>query len=215
MEGLDEEIKARRKIQTDLELAKADREQLLNHYERERELRRKAEERHLNVEDELDLDKTALRGKLEELERQTKYLESRAQNYDDLSRKATENEDNMRLKYADLAKRHDETLAKYLGVAEENKILKKFAQTSTPNKDVTKAPFRSSHVASPSTEVYNITIDGSDKSFDGRFADEFETARPAPSFARSLNEELKIADIKKEGSDSSSEIPEDLKGRYS
>ena len=57
LEGLDEEIKIRRKIQTDLELAKADREQLLNHYERERELRRKAEERHLNVEDELDLDK--------------------------------------------------------------------------------------------------------------------------------------------------------------
>ena len=50
LEGLDEEIKFRRKIQTDLELAKADREQLLNHFERERELRRKAEERHLNVE---------------------------------------------------------------------------------------------------------------------------------------------------------------------
>ena len=57
LEGLDEEIKHRRQIQTDLELARADREQLLNHYERERELRRKAEERHMNVEDELDLDK--------------------------------------------------------------------------------------------------------------------------------------------------------------
>ena len=59
LEGLDEEIKFRRKIQTDLELAKADREQLLNHFERERELRRKAEERHLNVEgigDNADVD---------------------------------------------------------------------------------------------------------------------------------------------------------------
>jgi len=68
-------------------------------------------------------------------------------------------------------------------------------------------------VTAPSTEVYNITIDGSDKSYDSHFADEFEAAvRPGPNFARSLNEELKIADIKKEGSDSSTELPEDLKG---
>ena len=39
MECLDEEIKHRRETQTELELAKADREQLLNHYEREREVK--------------------------------------------------------------------------------------------------------------------------------------------------------------------------------
>ena len=38
LETLDEEIKHRRETQTELELAKADREQLLNHYEREREV---------------------------------------------------------------------------------------------------------------------------------------------------------------------------------
>ena len=38
LENLDEEIKHRRETQTELELAKADREQLLNHYEREREV---------------------------------------------------------------------------------------------------------------------------------------------------------------------------------
>ena len=75
--SLDEEIKHRRQIQTDLELAKADREQLLNHFERERELRRKAEERHLNVEDELDLDKSALRSKLEELEGKMRFVTSK------------------------------------------------------------------------------------------------------------------------------------------
>ena len=68
LESLDEEIKHRRETQTELELAKADREQLLNHYERERELRRRAEELNLTVEDEADLDKSALRSKLEELE---------------------------------------------------------------------------------------------------------------------------------------------------
>jgi len=38
LECLDEEIKNRRETQTELELAKADREQLLNHYERERDV---------------------------------------------------------------------------------------------------------------------------------------------------------------------------------
>ena len=88
LESLDEEIKHRRQIQTDLELAKADREQLLNHFERERELRRKAEERHLNVEDELDLDKSALRSKLEELEGKMRFVNtvdySYKSNYSDI-----------------------------------------------------------------------------------------------------------------------------------
>ena len=135
LESLDEEIKHRRQIQTDLELAKADREQLLNHFERERELRRRAEERHLNVEDELDLDKSALRSKLEELEGKMRYLDSRAQNYDDISRKAAENEDTLRSKYADLAKRHDETLQKYMNMAEENRSLRKMSNQATPVKE--------------------------------------------------------------------------------
>ena len=84
--------------------------------------------------DELDLDKSDLRNKLEELEGKTRYLESRAQNNDYISKKAAENEDLMRLKYADLAKRHDDVLAKYMGIQEENKILRKLQ--NTPSNEV-------------------------------------------------------------------------------
>ena len=40
----------------------------------------------------------------------------------------------MRLKYADLAKRHDDVLAKYMGIQEENKILRKLQ--NTPSNEV-------------------------------------------------------------------------------
>ena len=223
LESLDEEIKHRRQIQTDLELAKADREQLLNHFERERELRRRAEERHLNVEDELDLDKSALRSKLEELEGKMRYLDSRAQNYDDISRKAAENEDTLRSKYADLAKRHDETLQKYMNMAEENRSLRKMSNQATPVKEqkvfkklikflnyYLKAPMRVTKQA-PSTEVYNITIEGSEHSFNEQQQPQLEqTERDQyhQSSAVSFNQELKS----KTGSDSSSEVPDDVKG---
>ena len=88
----------------------------------------------MTVEDEADLDKTTLRSKLEELEGKLRFLDTRAQNYDDINKKASETEDSLKLKYADLSKRHDETLQKYIFSVEENRSLRS-SQTSTPIKE--------------------------------------------------------------------------------
>ena len=98
------------------------------------QLRRRAEELNMTVEDEADLDKSALTTKLEKLEHRLTFLDSRAQNYDDLTRKAAETEEEMKYKYADLSKRHDETLQKYINTVEENRSLRT-SQTSTPIKE--------------------------------------------------------------------------------
>ena len=64
-----------------------------------------------------------------------RYLDSRAQNYDDISRKAAENEDTLKLKYADLARRHNETLQKYSSMQAENRSLREQSNQSTPVKE--------------------------------------------------------------------------------
>ena len=64
-----------------------------------------------------------------------RYLDSRAQNYDDISRKAAENEDTLKLKYADLARRHNETLQKYSTMQAENRSLREQSNQSTPVKE--------------------------------------------------------------------------------
>ena len=63
--------------------------------------------------------------------------------------------------------------------------------------------------ASPSTEVYNITIEGSETSFDNHSLESGQSSQIiAPEQGLSFNQELKA----KNGSDSSSEVPDDVKG---
>ena len=63
--------------------------------------------------------------------------------------------------------------------------------------------------ASPSTEVYNITIEGSETSFDNHSIESGQSSQIiAPEQGLSFNQELKA----KNGSDSSSEVPDDVKG---
>ena len=64
--------------------------------------------------------------------------------------------------------------------------------------------------ASPSTEVYNITIEGSETSFDNHSIESGQSSQIiAPDQGLSFNQELKT----KNGSDSSSEVPDDVKGK--
>ena len=61
----------------------------------------------------------------------------------------------------------------------------------------------------PSTEVYNITIEGSEHSFnEQQQLEQTERDQYHQSSAVSFNQELKS----KTGSDSSSEVPDDVKG---
>ena len=65
---------------------------------------------------------------------------------------------------------------------------------------------------SPSTEVYNITIEGSERSFVDENSGDGETEAPSVDFetGTSFNQEIKS----KNGSDSSSEVPDDVKGNF-
>lgn len=213
LETLDEEIKNRRSCQTELELAKADREQLLNHFERERDLRKKAEESQFIAEDEADLDKSTLQTQLDDLEGRLRYLDTRAQNYDDVTRRAVETEDHLKQKYADLSRRHDETLQKYINSIEENKSLRT-SQVSTPMKDSkpnrfetntkiirTEAPIESYHVNIIGGENIVEVIDSHNSSSSDR--------ERRLEHNRSLEEELNDS-LQQSPYTDSSDIPEDV-----
>ena len=59
-----------------------------NDCDSQREARRLAQERHLTIEDELDLEKIYLKSTIEDQKTKMFYLESRAQNYDYIAKQA-------------------------------------------------------------------------------------------------------------------------------
>jgi multidrug efflux pump subunit AcrA (membrane-fusion protein) len=219
LETLDEEIKQRRTCQTELELAKADREQLLNHYERERELRKKAEEYQFIAEDEADLDKSALQEQLEDLEGRLRHLDTKAQNYDDISRRTAETEDQLKHKYAELSKRHAEILQKYIGLSEENKSLRS-SQGSTPLHETQRTKVTKGSPESV-TETYNINIISGDTISNAELNESSSSSDLSCKkldHNKSLDEEMKELSTRSSTqsknhspfTDTSSDIPEDV-----
>ena len=117
LEALDAEIKNSKKLTNDLDLAKegflfhpqdssywcwpstdwvgyinskshSSLNPRKNDCDSQREARRLAQERHLTIEDELDLEKIYLKSTIEDQKTKMFYLESRAQNYDYIAKQA-------------------------------------------------------------------------------------------------------------------------------
>uniref|UniRef100_A0A4W5QYG0 C-Jun-amino-terminal kinase-interacting protein 3 n=1 Tax=Hucho hucho TaxID=62062 RepID=A0A4W5QYG0_9TELE len=122
LENLDSVLTENQEHEVDLELLKEDNEQLITQYEREKALRKQAEEKFIEFEDALEGEKKDLQTHVESLELQGKQLELKTKNYSDQITRLEERESDMKKEYNALHQRHTEMIQTYVEHIERSKM---------------------------------------------------------------------------------------------
>ncbi|XP_077172771.1 C-Jun-amino-terminal kinase-interacting protein 3 isoform X12 [Paroedura picta] len=122
LENLDSVLTDNQEHEVELELLREDNEQLLTQYEREKALRKQAEEKFIEFEDALEQEKKELQIQVEHLEFQTRQLELKAKNYADQISRLEERESEMKKEYNALHQRHTEMIQTYVEHIERSKM---------------------------------------------------------------------------------------------
>ncbi|XP_062036680.1 C-Jun-amino-terminal kinase-interacting protein 3 isoform X1 [Lepus europaeus] len=122
LENLDSVLSENQEHEVELELLREDNEQLLTQYEREKALRKQAEEKFIEFEDALEQEKKELRAQLERYELQTRQLELKAKNSADQICRLEERESEMKKEYNALHQRHTEMIQTYVEHIERSKM---------------------------------------------------------------------------------------------
>uniref|UniRef100_A0AAZ3PG39 C-Jun-amino-terminal kinase-interacting protein 3 n=1 Tax=Oncorhynchus tshawytscha TaxID=74940 RepID=A0AAZ3PG39_ONCTS len=110
LENLDSVLTENQEHEVELELLKEDNEQLITQYEREKALRKQAEEKFIEFEDALEGEKKDLQTHVEILELQGKQLELKTKNYSDQITRLEERESDTKKEYNALHQRHTEVV---------------------------------------------------------------------------------------------------------
>uniref|UniRef100_A0A674B7L6 Mitogen-activated protein kinase 8 interacting protein 3 n=1 Tax=Salmo trutta TaxID=8032 RepID=A0A674B7L6_SALTR len=122
LENLDSVLTENQEHEVELELLKEDNEQLITQYEREKALRKQAEEKFIEFEDALEGEKKDLQTHVECLELQGKQLELKTKNYSDQITRLEERESDMKKEYNALHQRHTEMIQTYVEHIERSKM---------------------------------------------------------------------------------------------
>ncbi|XP_068192026.1 C-Jun-amino-terminal kinase-interacting protein 3 isoform X16 [Antennarius striatus] len=122
LENLDAVLTENQEHEVELELLKEDNEQLITQYEREKALRKQAEEKFIEFEDALEAEKKDLQVQVEFLELQGKQLELKTKNYSDQITRLEERESDMKKEYNALHQRHTEMIQTYVEHIERTKM---------------------------------------------------------------------------------------------
>uniref|UniRef100_A0A667Y6B8 C-Jun-amino-terminal kinase-interacting protein 3 n=1 Tax=Myripristis murdjan TaxID=586833 RepID=A0A667Y6B8_9TELE len=122
LENLDAVLTENQEHEVELELLKEDNEQLITQYEREKALRKQAEEKFIEFEDALEAEKKDLQMQVECLELQGKQLELKTKNYADQITRLEERESDMKKEYNALHQRHTEMIQTYVEHIERSKM---------------------------------------------------------------------------------------------
>ncbi|XP_061892645.1 C-Jun-amino-terminal kinase-interacting protein 3 [Entelurus aequoreus] len=122
LENLDAVLTENQEHEVELELLKEDNEQLITQYEREKALRKQAEEKFIEFEDVLEAEKKELQVQLDFLELQGKQLELKSRNYADQITRLEERESDMKKEYNALHQRHTEMIQTYVEHMERSKM---------------------------------------------------------------------------------------------
>ncbi|XP_041942641.1 C-Jun-amino-terminal kinase-interacting protein 3 isoform X6 [Alosa sapidissima] len=122
LENLDAVLTENQEHEVEVELLKEDNEQLITQYEREKALRKQAEEKFIEFEDALEADKKDLQRQVEFLELQGKQLEVKSKNYADQISRLEEREGEMKKEYNALHQRHTEMIQTYVEHIERSKM---------------------------------------------------------------------------------------------
>uniref|UniRef100_A0A3P9M867 C-Jun-amino-terminal kinase-interacting protein 3 n=1 Tax=Oryzias latipes TaxID=8090 RepID=A0A3P9M867_ORYLA len=122
LENLDAVLTENQEHEVELELLKEDNEQLITQYEREKALRKQAEEKFIEFEDALEAEKKDLQMQVEFLELQGKQLELKTKNYSDQITRLEERESDLKKEYNALHQRHTEMIQTYVEHIERSKL---------------------------------------------------------------------------------------------
>ncbi|XP_054832165.1 C-Jun-amino-terminal kinase-interacting protein 4 isoform X1 [Eublepharis macularius] len=122
LENLDSVCAHSQETSVELELLRDDNEQLLTQYEREKALRKQAEEKFIEFEDSQEQEKKELQIRVEALESQTRQLELKAKNYADQISRLEEREAELKKEYNSLHSRHTEMIHNYMEHLERAKL---------------------------------------------------------------------------------------------
>ncbi|KAM5227326.1 C-Jun-amino-terminal kinase-interacting protein 3 [Ctenodactylus gundi] len=122
LENLDSVLSENQEHEVELELLREDNEQLLTQYEREKALRKQAEEKFIEFEDALEQEKKELQIQVEHYEFQTRQLELKAKSYADQISRLEERESEMKKEYNALHQRHTEMIQTYVEHIERSKL---------------------------------------------------------------------------------------------
>uniref|UniRef100_A0A3B1JRU0 C-Jun-amino-terminal kinase-interacting protein 3 n=1 Tax=Astyanax mexicanus TaxID=7994 RepID=A0A3B1JRU0_ASTMX len=122
LENLDAVLTENQEHEVELELLKEDNEQLITQYEREKALRKQAEEKFIEFEDALEAEKKDLQSQVDFLELQGKQLELKTKNYADQISRLEEREGDMKKEYNALHQRHTEMIQTYVEHIERSKM---------------------------------------------------------------------------------------------
>ncbi|XP_043944892.1 C-Jun-amino-terminal kinase-interacting protein 3 [Protopterus annectens] len=122
LENLDSVLTENQEHEVELELLKDDNEQLLTQYEREKSLRKQAEEKFIEFEDVLEQEKKDLQAQVEAMELQARQLELKAKNYADQVSRLEEREAELKKDYNALHQRHTEMIQTYVEHIERSKL---------------------------------------------------------------------------------------------
>lgn len=98
----------------ELEILSDDNEQLITQYEREKQLRKLAENKYLEIEDQIEVDKRDTQKQIDRLEHENKSLESRIKSYQDHMERQDERLSEMKREYHTLHERHSEILHQHM-----------------------------------------------------------------------------------------------------
>ncbi|XDV13676.1 hypothetical protein PO909_002041 [Leuciscus waleckii] len=114
LENLDTVFAENQEHEVELELLKEDNEQLITQYEREKALRKHAEERFIELEDSQEQEKKDLQNHLESLGSHSRQLELKIKNYADQISRLEEREAELKREYNSLHLRHTEMIHNYM-----------------------------------------------------------------------------------------------------
>ncbi|XP_073435930.1 C-Jun-amino-terminal kinase-interacting protein 4 isoform X2 [Dendrobates tinctorius] len=122
LENLEAVCAENQEHEVELELLREDNEQLLTQYEREKALRKHAEEKFIEFEDLQEQDKKDLQLRVELLESHTRQLELKSKNYADQISRLEEREAELKKEYNALHQRHSEIIHNYMEHLERSKL---------------------------------------------------------------------------------------------
>ncbi|XP_071127029.1 C-Jun-amino-terminal kinase-interacting protein 4-like isoform X23 [Mytilus edulis] len=123
LEGLDQALQDKQESDVELELLRDDNEQLLTQYEREKQLRKVADQKYLEMEDSVEGEKKELQEKIESLESIVRMLELKAKNSSDHVSRLEEKEADLKKDYNKLHERYTELFRTHMDYMERTKIL--------------------------------------------------------------------------------------------
>ncbi|XP_026675692.1 C-Jun-amino-terminal kinase-interacting protein 3-like [Diaphorina citri] len=123
LESLDLAFTENQEHEVELELLREDNEQLVTQYEREKQLRKAADQKLFQIEDALEDDKKELNSKIESLESIVRMLELKSKNASDHVYRLEEKEQELKKEYSILHERYTELLKTHMEYIERTKLM--------------------------------------------------------------------------------------------